>query len=416
MTAGILLPPVLSSCNSSSGAVSPNPSYSPHQIAEVIITSQADIPKLIPLTPKDDYFAEYLSNIYNIDNDAVKDGIIYYADGMIASEIAVFLADDNADANKIKNLLAQYIAKRTDDFTGYAPEQAAILKESLAVTDGNYVALLICEDPQKAESDFQMCFSQNPPALPSVISSAQIEASGITETSGVTADTKDIPDIATAIEAETSETSAADVYSPSAVIAAWQSGDSSSLSKKNLSILNACKDTISSVITDNMDDFEKELAIHDWIINWASYDMEAENNSPYANPDPDNDNPYGLLIHKKAICLGYSATFQLFMDLLDIECITVKGFSGSDDHAWNMVKIGGEWYCVDTTWDDPVDTQHPDRIPHYSYSITHKYFNVTSDFLRENDHQWDESGIPEATSPYPPESSNSAGSLNQNRV
>ncbi|MCL2772938.1 MAG: DUF4358 domain-containing protein [Oscillospiraceae bacterium] len=386
----------MSSCNFKSNPDLFYTSYSPNQIAEVIIASQTDIPALIPLTPEDDYFTEYLSNIYNINASEVKDGVIYYADGMIASEIAVFLLDDKADANKIINALEQYISRRTDAFTGYAPTQAAILKSSVVVGKGNYVALLICGDAQKAGYDFQMCFGRNPPALPSM---ASVESSVTPITSGAST---------------ASESLAADAYNPSAVITAWKNGDSSFLTEKNLSILNACKDTIATVITDNMDDFEKELAIHNWIINWASYDLAADSNSPYANPDPDNANPYGLLIHKKAICLGYSATFQLFMDLLDIECITVKGFSGSGDHAWNMVKIDGEWYCVDTTWDDPVDIQHPDPNIHYAYSVTHKYFNVTSDFMRETGHQWDETGVPEATSPYPPSSPEQDNS-NQNQ-
>jgi transglutaminase/protease-like cytokinesis protein 3 len=53
-----------------------------------------------------------------------------------------------------------------------------------------------------------------------------------------------------------------------------------------------------------------------------------------------------------------------------------------------MVRINGEWYCVDVAWDDPVDSAHtPSR----------DYFNATSDFLRGSDHQWDESTVPEAT-------------------
>ena len=27
-----------------------------------------------------------------------------------------------------------------------------------------------------------------------------------------------------------------------------------------------------------------------------------------------------------------------------------------ENHAWNYVQIGGIWYAVDVTWDDPVTT------------------------------------------------------------
>lgn len=108
---------------------------------------------------------------------------------------------------------------------------------------------------------------------------------------------------------------------------------------------------------------------------------------------PDNDNPYGFLTGRKGICLGYASTFQLLMDLSGIECLTVEGNShgGTEDHAWNLVKLEEEWYAVDVTWDDPVASF---TIP---ASLAHMYFNVTSDFLRRNDHFWDPEGVPEAS-------------------
>jgi len=146
-----------------------------------------------------------------------------------------------------------------------------------------------------------------------------------------------------------------------------------------------------------MTDYDKELAIHNWIIDWASYDTEAHSNSPDASPDPDNDNPYGLLINKRAVCMGFTSAFQLFMDLVGVECITVIGASGSEsmEHAWNMVRIDGEWYCVDVTWNNPIDTDSTNR----DESVTHKYFNVSSRFMRDTGHHWDASAVPEATAP-----------------
>jgi transglutaminase/protease-like cytokinesis protein 3 len=164
------------------------------------------------------------------------------------------------------------------------------------------------------------------------------------------------------------------------------------LTEKNKAIFDACFKVISGNITDGMTAYEKELAIHDWIVKWASYDTEANNNSPNARPSPDNDNPYGVFFNKKAICSGYTSTFQLFMDLLGIECITVNGFARNmeTEHAWNMVRLDGEWYCVDVTWNDPVGVFSP------SY-VSHDYFNVTSQYMREHQHIWNDAAVPEAT-------------------
>ena len=71
----------------------------------------------------------------------------------------------------------------------------------------------------------------------------------------------------------------------------------------------------------------------------------------------------------------------------------MEGFAreGTSAHAWNMVRLDGEWYCVDVTWNDPVDADSSDP------QVGHRYFNVTSAFLRENDHQWQEAETPPAT-------------------
>ena len=196
--------------------------------------------------------------------------------------------------------------------------------------------------------------------------------------------------MATAEEAED------DVYNPEAILEAYRNGgDGADLSYKNSMILQACRYVIYEVVEEGMSDYDKELAIHDWIIGWAEYDKGVLSNAPDAKPDPDNDNPYGLLINKSAICEGYTMTFQLFMDMLGIECIRVDGTSTAygitEPHAWNMVKLDGEWYCVDVTWNDPVGSRNTNIY------VFHKYFNVTSEFLRDNKHSWDEDAAPEAT-------------------
>ena len=178
-----------------------------------------------------------------------------------------------------------------------------------------------------------------------------------------------------------------DLYVPEAVLDAWHTGDDSALSAKNKSILDAVRAVTGDLITEDMSDYDRELAIHDWMTARGQYDPAMLSHDSSGVPDPDNDNPYGFLLHGKGVCLGYASTFQLFMDCLGIECITVYGLSrGVNDHAWNMVRLDGDWYCVDVTWDDPVTAGR-----------NHKYFNVTSEFMRQTKHQWDEQNVPEAT-------------------
>lgn len=67
----------------------------------------------------------------------------------------------------------------------------------------------------------------------------------------------------------------------------------------------------------------------------------------------------GALAHQKAVCEGYSSAYRLLMNLVGIETqMVISGIlpNSSIAHAWNRVKIQGEWYNVDATWDDAPKT------------------------------------------------------------
>ena len=184
-----------------------------------------------------------------------------------------------------------------------------------------------------------------------------------------------------------------DLYNPDSILQAWHSGDKSGLSPKNRAILDACIEIIGENITVEMSEYDKELFANDWIVNWVSYDEETVSNAPDASPDPNNDNPYGAIFKQLSICSGYTSTFQLFMDMLGIECITINGSyrATGGEHAWNMVRIDGNWYCVDVTWNDPIGGRQ-------TLEMQRRFFNVTTEYMRITGHEWDESTTPVADS------------------
>ena len=47
------------------------------------------------------------------------------------------------------------------------------------------------------------------------------------------------------------------------------------------------------------------------------------------------------------MCSGYAETLRNFCACRGIECNSVR----SDSHAFNQVKIGGQWYYFDLTWE-----------------------------------------------------------------
>jgi transglutaminase/protease-like cytokinesis protein 3 len=61
------------------------------------------------------------------------------------------------------------------------------------------------------------------------------------------------------------------------------------------------------------------------------------------------------LIEGKGVCEGYSDAFWMLMDILNIDCQCVYG---GGNHEWNIVKIDGEWYNIDVTWNDGLRNKY----------------------------------------------------------
>lgn len=178
------------------------------------------------------------------------------------------------------------------------------------------------------------------------------------------------------------------IYDNTAVVEAYKTGDTSALSSDDLLILQAASDAITVFYTDGMSDYEIILAAHDYITTHVTYDLDELNLIGSAKSD--SSTPFGALIYGEAICMGYTTTFQLMMDMLGIESIIVSGSSDGEDHAWNMVCIDDKWYHVDCTWDDFV----PDYEGRRAF---HTYFMVT-DGVMAIDHVWDMDSTPVADS------------------
>ena len=376
------------------------------------------------LSGDDSGFASYLQDFYQLDPGDVAAGEILYAGGVSAQEIAVLRLTEAADADKAAQALEAYIEARAGAFAGYAPEQYAILEQSSAVQRGRYVALLIAPDQTAAQAAFASCFTEPPPEEPPQVldeadpppvpedpePSGEVkpdpepepqpepvaepgpEAEPITEPKPEPEpDPEPEPEPIPEPEPEQPAPATEWSYDQARIVNAWTGGGRDGLYPEDLEIL-AVLEQIPALSDPSLSGYDRELALHDWMIGWAEYDPGALSSGPIGEPMPNNDNPYGFLTGKKGICLGYASTFQLLMELSGIECVTVHGtaHAGTAEHAWNLVRLDGDWYAVDTTWDDPVASFQ------VSEAIAHTYFNVTDDFLRLKDHQWDETAVPEA--------------------
>lgn len=138
---------------------------------------------------------------------------------------------------------------------------------------------------------------------------------------------------------------------------------------------------IERIIRDNMTDIEKVRAINNYIVDNTSYNSDTKNHP---------GSVYTILFEREGVCHGYAVTTYLMLNYVGIDNILVSGLARNENHLWNMVNIGGEWFHLDVTWNDPIGNRIPaDR--------RYKYFLKDQEFMRET-HQWEYEKYPTANS------------------
>ena len=84
--------------------------------------------------------------------------------------------------------------------------------------------------------------------------------------------------------------------------------------------------------------------------------MENAEKNNFKNVDKefqDSFTPYGVLVKQVGVCASYAGAYKLLAEEAGLDCIVVTGYlDGSLPHAWNKVKVDGEWLIVDTTNND----------------------------------------------------------------
>lgn len=342
---------------------------------------------------EDELLTAYLENAYGLSKGTWKDAAVIRAAGASAFELAVLRLGNEDEAVRAAAQFMSYIFNRQGDFAGYAPEQMDMVVNGGIAQDGPYAALYICPDKDRAKAAFSAAVSGGFQAGPGQLDTLPPGAPGPDRVDpSEYAEPEYDPDYPNRYKFVRPNRDDMTVYDTSAILSAWKNDDPSVLSDYDRDIYNAAKNVLNKILKEGMSDLEKETAIYKWIVNNVDYDWTHQN--VMKETPRESFTPYGGLVNRTAVCLGYAAAFQLLMDMAEVECITVVGacFASQKDHGWNMVRLNGNWYCVDVTWDANYREEGATRGRERDW----EFFNTTSDRMAGTDHQWDYANTPEA--------------------
>ena len=321
-----------------------------------------------------------LRDFYRLEGLELLDGAVLRMEGARAFELAV-LRTDGGEA--VAEALQDHLLDRQGAFTGYFPNQAELAERGLVLTRGDWAALAVCREPDSARSAFESCFGDgvNARGIPAVLGPGPED---LRPDGRLYYRDPGLDDMT--------------LYDTAPILAAWESGEASGLSQKDRQVLDRARAVLEEWTDAGMDEYGRERAVYAWLTTHVAYDHShySAQGAPRTSYEP-----YGPLVEGAGVCLGYASAFQLLMDMAGVECVTVTGaaFGNRENHAWNMVRLDGTWYCVDATWDH--NSFNGDFLEFQSLELDRywRYFNVTSDYMAGTDHQWDYDSVPEAEQP-----------------
>ncbi len=127
-----------------------------------------------------------------------------------------------------------------------------------------------------------------------------------------------------------------------------------------LELLNACGS-----------DYEKTELLYKKLIDEVGYDARAEN----------NQNILSVFLGKSTVCQGYACAAQYLLQQAGLQCAVVTGTAHGEAHAWNLVRLDGDYYYLDVTWGN-TSYREAEKLGDEAFDgVNFAYLNLTTEEL-----------------------------------
>ena len=117
-------------------------------------------------------------------------------------------------------------------------------------------------------------------------------------------------------------------------------------------------------------DYDRALWLNDWLVENTKYDSSLM----YCSAE-------GVFNRGLGTCEGYHEAYAMLLNKVGIETRRVDDFG--DAHVWTGIKLNGNWYNVDTTWNDTGDYTRSDL------DLQRLYFALPSGIIQKVHPKWD---------------------------
>lgn len=125
---------------------------------------------------------------------------------------------------------------------------------------------------------------------------------------------------------------------------------------------------------------EKAKALHDWLIQNAEYSRTGAEGGEVPMVE---HTAFGIMVNGTGVCDGYARAYADLLARVGIKSVVVE--SEAMNHAWNLVSVGGNWYHVDVTYDDPVIKDMTGAIV-ADDQVRSTYFLKSDGYFQSHDH------------------------------